>query len=69
MARRERQRQENIEQLTYQGRIYSDPDTMLREAESGEETPQQLQRKVDELKQELATLASMESVKAKVLNQ
>ncbi|KAG0338624.1 hypothetical protein BG000_003670 [Podila horticola] len=41
---------------------------MLRKAESGEETPQQLQRKVDELKQELATLASMESVKAKVLN-
>ncbi|KAG0089341.1 hypothetical protein BGZ93_009913, partial [Podila epicladia] len=45
-----------------------DHDTALQEAEAGEETLQQLQRKVDELKQELATLASMESVKVKVLN-
>ncbi|KAG0027645.1 hypothetical protein BGZ81_005416 [Podila clonocystis] len=45
-----------------------DPETTLQEAESGEETPQQLQRNVDELKQELATLASLGSVKTKVLS-
>ncbi|KAI9231114.1 MAG: hypothetical protein BYD32DRAFT_230274 [Podila humilis] len=40
----------------------------LQGAESGEETPQQLQDNIDKLKQELASLASMESVKTKVLN-
>lgn len=58
-----------MEKLSYQGCIYLDSGTALQEDESGEETPQRLQRNVDDLKQELATLASMESVKAKVLNQ
>ncbi|KAF9333204.1 hypothetical protein BG006_003904 [Podila minutissima] len=55
-----------IEELRFA--LDHDLDTALQEDESGEETPQRLQRNVDELKQELATLASMESVKAKVLN-
>ncbi|KAF9301245.1 hypothetical protein BGZ74_006942 [Mortierella antarctica] len=55
-----------IEELQFA--LDHDPGTALQEDESGEETPQRLQRNVDELKQELATLASMESVKAKVLN-
>ncbi|KAG0355681.1 hypothetical protein BG005_005384 [Podila minutissima] len=55
-----------IEELQFA--LDHDSGTALQEDESGEETPQRLQRNVDDLKQELATLASMESVKAKVLN-
>ncbi|KAF9212874.1 hypothetical protein BGZ59_006212 [Podila verticillata] len=54
-----------IEELQFA--LNHDPDT-LQGAESGEETPQQLQDNIDKLKQELASLASMESVKTKVLN-
>ncbi|KAF9387508.1 hypothetical protein CPB97_002473 [Podila verticillata] len=53
-----------IEELQFA--LDHDPDTS-QGAES-EETPQQLQDNIDKLKQELASLASLESVKTKVLN-